>query len=125
MREARGKQSPMMNVVERRRAERVRVNLDVTIADRARQQRGTISDISVTGCFILSPGDAAASEPVTVTIELPSRKIVKLTGEVAYNTPEIGFAMRFTELPDSTLNFIEKLVRRLSQTRNPSDTTRE
>lgn len=107
-----------MNVVERRRAERVRVNLDVTIADRARHQRGTISDISVTGCFILSPGDAAASEPVTVTIELPSKKVVKLTGEVAYNTPEIGFAMRFTELPDGTLNFIEKLVRRLSQTRN-------
>lgn len=108
----------MMNVAERRRAERVRVNLDVTIADRARQQRGTISDISVTGCFVLSPGDAATSEPVTVTIELPSRKLVKLTGEVVYNTSEIGFAMRFTQLPSGTMKFIEKLVKRLSQTSN-------
>ncbi len=116
----------MMSVVERRRAERVRVNLDVTIAERARQRRGTISDISVTGCFVLSAGDAAASEPVIVTIELPSKKVVKLTGEVAYNTPEIGFAMRFTELPTGSLNFIEKLVRRLGQTsRRPARTTEQ
>jgi hypothetical protein len=110
----------MMTVVERRRAKRVRVNLDVMIDERARQKRGTISDISVTGCFILSAGDAAASEPVTVILELPSRKVVKLTGEVAYSTPEIGFAMRFTELPTGSLNFIEKLVRRLSQTLQPN-----
>lgn len=104
-----------MMTVERRRAERVRVNLDVTIADRARQLKGTISDISVSGCFILSSGDAAVKDFITVTIELPSKKLIKLTGEVAYNTPEIGFAMRFTGLPAGTLSFIEKLVNRFRQ----------
>jgi c-di-GMP-binding flagellar brake protein YcgR len=112
-----------MTNAERRRAERVRVNLDVVYADRMSQHKGTISDISVTGCFILSAGDEEASELVTVTIELPSRKIVKLTGEIVYNTPEIGFAMRFTKLPAGTLNFIEKLVKRFSQTITHPDPT--
>jgi c-di-GMP-binding flagellar brake protein YcgR len=110
-----------MMIAERRRAERVRVNLDVVYANGTSHHKGTISDISVTGCFILAAGEAEVREPITVTIELPSRKVVHLTGEVVYNTPEIGFAMRFTELPAGTLNFIEKLVKRFSQTSKHPD----
>lgn len=102
--------------VERRRAERVRVNLDVVFADQTRQRKGTISDISVSGCFILAAGEAATAEPITVTIQLPSKKTVTLTGEVVYSTPEIGFAIRFKELPASSQSFIEKLVKRFSRT---------
>jgi len=113
-----------MMIVEQRRAERVRVNLDVIFADQIREQRGTISDISVTGCFILSAGDARTSEPITVTIQMRSKKIVRLKGEVVYNTPEIGFALRFTELPGSGLSFIEKLVKRLGQASRRKDQPR-
>ena len=112
-----------MMIVDRRRAERVRVNLDVTFADGESPHKGTISDISVTGCFILSAGEATAHDHITVTIELPSKKVVTLTGEVAYNTPEIGFAIRFTELPAGAQSFVEKLVKRLSQTRTQLDHT--
>lgn len=107
-----------MIIVERRKTSRVRVNLDVVIADQSSQHKGTISDISVDGCFILSRGEAATDEPITVTIELPSKKTVRLTGEVVYNTPEIGFAMRFKELPASAMSFIEKIIKRFSQTYN-------
>jgi c-di-GMP-binding flagellar brake protein YcgR len=111
-----------MMIAERRRAERVRVNLDVSYTNgRASQHKGTISDISVTGCFVLSAGEEEAHQPVTVNIELPSGKVVQLTGEVVYNTPEIGFAVRFTELPAGTLNFVEKLVKRFSQTSKHPD----
>lgn len=105
-----------MMIVERRRAERVRVNLDVVFADRTQQHKGTISDISISGCFILAASEAATAEPITVTIQLPSKKTVTLTGEVVYSTPEIGFAIHFKELPASGLSFIEKLVKRFSQT---------
>lgn len=101
--------------IERRRAERVRVNLDVMYADPLRQHKGTISDISVTGCFILASDTATTAEPVTVTIELPSHKTIRLPGEVVYNTPEIGFAIRFVELPDNGLKFVQKLVERFRQ----------
>lgn len=103
---------------ERRRAERVRVNLDVIYADRVRQHRGTISDISITGCFVLAAGDATTAESITITINLPNHKTIHLAGEVVYNTPEIGFAIRFVELPDSVLKFVQKLVERF---RPPSD----
>ena len=112
-----------MITVERRRAERVRVNLDVMFADQARQHKGTISDISVSGCFILAAGEAAIAETITVTIQLPSKKIVMLRGEVVYNTPEIGFAICFKELPASGMSFIEKLVKRFSQTHTQPDKT--
>jgi c-di-GMP-binding flagellar brake protein YcgR len=101
-----------MIIPERRRAERVRVNLDVIFADRERQHKGTISDISVTGCFILSSVEATPGEPITVIINLPNNRTIKLAGEVVYNTAEIGFAMRFVELPDGVLRFIQKLIER-------------
>lgn len=100
---------------ERRRAERVRVNLDVIYADQLRRHRGTISDISVTGCFMLASGVATIAEPIMITIELPSHKTIRLPGEVVYNTPEIGFAMRFVELPASGLKFVQKLIERFRQ----------
>ena len=106
-----------MIIAERRRAERVRVNLDVVFADQSRQHKGTISDISTSGCFILAATEAATAEPITVTIQLPSKKTVRLTGEVVYNTPEIGFAVHFKGLPASGLSFIEKLVKRFGQSR--------
>ena len=85
-------------------------------ADQSRQHKGTISDISTSGCFILAATEAATAEPITVVIQLPSKKTVHLTGEVVYNTPEIGFAIHFKELPANGLSFIEKLVKRFSQT---------
>jgi hypothetical protein len=98
--------------IERRRAERVRVNLDVVFADQFRSHKGTISDISVTGCFVLASGEATPDAPVTVTIQLPTDKIVELPGEVVYNTPEIGFALRFGGLNKTAQSFLEKLVER-------------
>jgi hypothetical protein len=100
---------------ERRRAERVRVNLDVIYEDQSRQQKGTISDISTTGCFILSPGEATPRQLITVIIQLPGDRTLNLTGHVVYNTPEIGFAIEFADLPANVLRFIEKLVERFRQ----------
>jgi hypothetical protein len=108
---------------ERRRAERVRVNLDVIFTDSQRQHKGTISDISVTGCFMLADIEATPDEPITIIIQLPNNKTVNLTGEVVYNTAEIGFAMRFVELPDSTLRFIQKLIERFRQPQAQPDQT--
>ncbi|HEX8494771.1 MAG TPA: PilZ domain-containing protein [Pyrinomonadaceae bacterium] len=110
-----------MMTVERRRAERVRVNLDVVYADQSRQHKGTISDISTSGCFILAATEEPTAEPITVIIELPSKKTVRLTGDVVYNTPEIGFAIHFKELPAIGLSFIEKLVKRFNQTESQPD----
>jgi hypothetical protein len=101
--------------IERRRAERVHVNLDVIFEDQSRQQKGTISDISTTGCFILSPGEATPRQLITVIIQLPGDRTLNLAGHVVYNMPEIGFAIEFADLPANVLRFIQKLVERFRQ----------
>jgi hypothetical protein len=101
--------------IEKRRAVRVRVNLDVLFTDALRQHKGTISDISTTGCFILSAGQATPRQPITVIIQLPSNRTINLKGHVVYNTPEIGFALEFFDLSPNELGFIEKLVKRFLQ----------
>ena len=60
------------------------------------RQRGTVSDISTSGCFLLTGGQTAPGEPVSVALELPKGRTIELRGEVVYLTDEIGFAVRFT-----------------------------
>jgi c-di-GMP-binding flagellar brake protein YcgR len=81
---------------DRRRAERVKVNLPARWEGGAARERGTISDISATGCFLLSGGETKPGESVSVALELPKGRSIQLSGEVVYRTEEIGFAVRFT-----------------------------
>lgn len=60
------------------------------------RERGTISDLSMTGCFMLTAGETARGEPIRVAVELPEGVTMRLGGEVVYYTEEIGFAVRFT-----------------------------
>ena len=81
---------------ERRRAERVKVNLPARWEVASARERGTVSDISVTGCFLLTGGETTPGQAVSVALELPKGRTIELRGEVVYHTEEIGFAVRFT-----------------------------
>ncbi len=83
--------------IERRRAKRFKVNLPARWDGTANGERGTISDLSLTGCFILTGGAAGQGDPVSLALELPGGKTLQLGGEVVYYTDEIGFAVRFTQ----------------------------
>lgn len=96
--------------VERRRAERFHVNLDIRWEGSSGQRKGTISDISTSGCFILTSPEVVASEPVKVGIQLPKGKIMTLPGEAVYSTEEIGFALRFTNLGEQEELFLQRLI---------------
>ncbi|MBC7932141.1 MAG: PilZ domain-containing protein [Rubrivivax sp.] len=72
------------------------MNLPARWEAASRNERGTISDISVTGCFMLTGGETMPGEAVHVALELPKDRIIELRGEVVYLTEEIGFAVRFT-----------------------------
>jgi hypothetical protein len=95
---------------ERRRAERFQVNLDVQWESATAQHKGTISDISTSGCFILTSPEIAAAELVRVGIQLPRGKSVTLPGEAVYLTEEIGFAMRFIDLGLTEQRFLQRLI---------------
>lgn len=80
---------------ERRAAPRVKATLPALWERSGVRGDGTISDISVSGCFMLSGEAPAPGEHVRAALTLPGGDTLTLTGEVVYNTQEIGFALRF------------------------------
>lgn len=86
-----------MNQVERRGAKRFKVNLPARWEGGGASDVGTISDMSMTGCFMLTAGVIEKDEAVVITATLPGHSTISLRGEVVYYTEEIGFAIRFTD----------------------------
>ena len=83
---------------DRRGTARKTVNIDVEWQGSAARQAGTVSDISVDGCFVLSSGDITDGEPVRVFIPLGEGMKAEFSGRVANHAVEIGFAIRFDQL---------------------------
>lgn len=95
---------------DRRRAPRFQVNVDMHWASASRQNKGTISDISTSGCFVLTAPEVTAKELVRVGIPLPGGKAVTLSGEAVYTVEEIGFALRFVDLGRQEQQFLHRLI---------------
>lgn len=79
---------------ERRTAERVRINLNAGWEGLKTQGRGAVSDLSSTGCFVLSGGQVTKGELIRLQIGFP-RDVGIVWGQVVYSVAEIGFALRF------------------------------
>ena len=74
------------------------------------QNEATICDISTTGCMVLSGGDVTAGELIRLEILFPNGEWAFQWGEVAYPVPEIGFALRFTDLTDDEITRLQNLI---------------
>ena len=74
------------------------------------QDEANICDISITGCMVLSGGDVTAGELIRVEIQFPNGEQSFQWGEVAYPVPEIGFALRFTDLNEEETNKLQNLI---------------
>jgi len=95
---------------ERRKIERVSVNIDVEWEGLAGRKSGTISDVSAVGCFILSSGELTDGESVKIFLPLTDGMKVQFWGEVVNHVFEIGFAVRFIELSEAQKDFLEKFI---------------
>lgn len=95
---------------DRRNNERFSVNIEVEWEGLVGRKAGTISDISVNGCFVLCSGDVQDGENVKIFFPLTDGRTIQFWGEVANHALEIGFAMRFIELSDAQKDFLEKFV---------------
>ena len=94
---------------ERRAAERVRLNLKTLWETLVTQCRGTVCDISSTGCFVLSGGELDPGELIRLEIHFPE-DIASLWGEVVYGIAEMGFAIRFKFAGESESRALDKLI---------------
>jgi hypothetical protein len=77
---------------ERRRAERVKANIKVSWEGVLEQKEGTIVDLSINGCFILTAHLVETGELIRLEME----NSLVIWGQVIYQIEEMGFALKFS-----------------------------
>lgn len=97
---------------ERRTSDRLRVDLKARWEGLITQGRGSVCDLSSTGCFVLSGGEINQGELVRLEIYF-TRDIYSLFGEVVYTVAEIGFAVRFAYAGADEKRELERLMESL------------
>ena len=80
---------------DRRSAPRARVKLSARWEGVLSRENGTVTDLSRSGCFVLSGGKVEVKELVWIEIQLTDRQAVNFWAEVVNQATEIGFALKF------------------------------
>src|SRR5215217_3229769 len=80
---------------ERRSAPRARVKLTARWEGAMSRESATVTDLSRSGCFVLSGGKVEVKELVRLEIQLSNLQAVNFWAEVVNEATEIGFAVRF------------------------------
>jgi len=96
---------------ERRASNRYSLELDVEWEGAAGRQPGTVSDVSIDGCFVLSSGDINDGDIVKLFVPLADGMKVQFEGKVTNHVYEIGFGLRFEQLSAAQRDLLIKLVR--------------
>lgn len=87
------------------------VDIDVEWQGTGGRSPGTMSDVSLDGCFVLSSGDVNDGEQVKVFIPLADGMKVEFTGRVANHVFEIGFGIKFDQLSMAQRDLLVKIAR--------------
>ena len=80
---------------DRRSAPRARVKLEARWEGAITRQTATVTDLSRSGCFVLSGGKVEVKELVWLEIQLTPHQAVNFWAEVVDEASEIGFALKF------------------------------
>ena len=87
----------------------MRTNINVRWETLKTQGRGTLCDLSTSGCFVLTGGEVVAQELVRLDLML-SGEVITLWGNVVYSIDEMGFAVRFFFGSEADKRAVESLV---------------
>jgi PilZ domain len=80
---------------DRRSAPRARVKLSARWEGVLSRENATVTDLSRSGCFVLTGGNVEVKELVWLEIQLTDQLKVNFWAEVVNQAPEIGFALKF------------------------------
>jgi PilZ domain-containing protein len=98
---------------ERRSAPRARVKLQARWEGVVSRENATVTDLSRSGCFVLSGGKVEVKELVWLEIHLTDQQTVNFWAEVVDQASEIGFALKFNSTSpedEATLaKYLEKI----------------
>lgn len=80
---------------DRRSSPRVRVKLQARWEGVLSRESATVTDLSRSGCFVLTGGKVEVKELVWLEIQLTDEQTVNFWAEVVDAASEIGFALKF------------------------------
>jgi hypothetical protein len=95
---------------ERRTSKRVWADIKTQWHGLLTNREGSISDISTSGCFILTGGEVSPGELVSVEIDVPKVLRMQLWGKVVYHIADMGFALRFKDLSITDKTLLSRLI---------------
>jgi hypothetical protein len=94
----------------RRKDDRVSINLPAKWIGFAGKYEARIEDVSVGGCFVNTSGRVDVGEIVGIEIKLPSGEWLPLRGEVVSFQEGIGFGVLFSFSTDKQKQALKKLI---------------
>lgn len=104
---------------ERRSAPRARVKLPARWEGVLSRENATVTDLSRSGCFVLTGGKVEMKELVWLEIQLTDQQKVNFWAEVVDEALEIGFALKFNssspEDEAALAAFLEKVFQNQGQ----------
>jgi hypothetical protein len=71
-----------------------------------------ICNLGLGGCFVESSHDAIAGEEIVLEADLPRENTLVLTGIIPSRPQDVGFGVRFVDLPEETREALRRVVSR-------------
>lgn len=96
---------------ERRSTNRYPLELDIEWEGTAGRVPGSLSDISLDGCFVLGSGEVEDGERVRIFVPLADGMRVEFSGVVANSVFEIGFGVKFDQLSAAQRDLLIRMAR--------------
>jgi hypothetical protein len=93
-----------------RKNERTAVALETVLEWSSGKRETRISDLSLGGCFVDSTFSPHVNDVVILKVQVLPGEWLKLSGEVVYVYPGIGFGVRFTLISDEERLLLEKII---------------
>ena len=95
---------------DRRGEKRWEVCLDAVWDGKSGNYTARVTDLSEGGCYVDTLGEAQIGEILNFKLLLPSGDWLALSGEVAHQSPPLGFGMRFVDLTDEQIEKLRSLI---------------
>ena len=105
---------------DRRSEKRWDVCLDAVWDGKSGNHFARVTDLSEGGCYVDTLGEAQVGEVIVFKLQLPNSEWLELTGEVAHQTPPLGFGLKFVDLTDAQHEKLRALLDHLQPTQNPA-----
>jgi len=100
---------------DRRSAPRARVKLSARWEGVLSRENATVTDLSRSGCFVLTGGKVEVKELVWLEIQLTENQAVNFWAEVVDQASEIGFALKFNSSSPEDENALAKFLENIFQ----------